>query len=182
MKAKMLILGLTVILLSIVISSSAYASWSSLEMGFAVTSNLSGPNSHQGTPITITAGTLDSNVELITIRWYGPPEGDGEVVHEDMLSVFTNGTIGRYSDGTTAEIKYAQSTYSPNIHGEWNVKVIFHNAKGGNNVVEFSLPLDIQQNYPIFVVPEMPFGTIGAITAIALALGLFMIKKKKTTI
>ena len=96
-----------------------------------------------------------------------------------MLSVFTNGTIGSYSDGTSAEIKYAKSTFSPNIHGEWNIKVIFHNAQGGNNVADFSLPLDIQQNMPVFVVPETPLGTIGIISAIALALGLFTLKTKR---
>ena len=122
--------------------------------GFAVTSNIIGPNTPQGTPVTITAGTLDPDVEMITIRWYGPPEGNSEVYHEDMPSVYTNGTVGRYADGTTAEIKYVQSTYTPNAHGEWNVKVIVHNAKGGSNVAEFSLPLDIHQNLPIFVVPE----------------------------
>ena len=177
MKAKLLTLGLSIVVITLLISNVAYASWTTLETGFAVTSNISGPNTPQGTPVTITAGTLDPNVELITIRWSGP---SGEVYHEDMPSVYTNGTIGRYADGTTAEIKYAQSTYSPNMHGEWNVKVIFHNAKGGSNVAEFSLPLDIHQNLPIFVIPETPFGTIGAVAAIALALGLFMTKRKST--
>ena len=177
MKIKLFSIALLVVLASLAFSNVTFASWTTIETGFAVTSNQSGP-SPQGTPVTITAGTLDSYVELITIRWYGPGE-NGEVYHEDMLTVFTNGTIGRYSDGTAAEIKYAQSTYSPNIHGQWNIKVIFHNARGGNDVADFSLPLDIQQNMPVFVVPETPLGTIGIISAIALAIGLFTIKNKK---
>ena len=175
MKLKIITLSLLTVLMTVSLTSIAFGSWSTLNTGFAVTSNKSGPIS-QGTQVTVTAGTLDEYVELITIRWYAP---DDIVYHEDMLTVFTNGTIGRYSDGTAAEIKYAQSTYSPNIHGEWNVKVIFHNARGGNNVADFSLPLDIQQNMPVFVVPETPLGTIGIVTAIALALGLFAIKNKK---
>ena len=177
MKNKLSSLALLVVLITLGLSNVAYASWTTLETGFAVTADNSGPFP-QGSPVTITAGTLDSYVELITIRWYGP-EDNGEVYHEDMLSVFTNGTIGSYSDGTSAEIKYAKSTFSPNIHGEWNIKVIFHNAQGGNNVADFSLPLDIQQNMPVFVVPETPLGTIGIISAIALALGLFALKTKR---
>jgi len=175
MKTKLLTFGISTVVITLLLMNVAYASWETLGTGFAVTSNISGPVSPQGTPVTITAGTLDPDVELITIRWYGP---DGEVFHEDMPSVYTNGTVGQYADGTTALVKYAQSTYTPNVHGEWNVKVIFHNAKGGSNVADFSLPLDIRQNFPIFVVPETPLGTIGAVAAIALALGLFMVKKK----
>jgi len=178
MKTKLLTFGISILVVTLVIMNVAYASLSTLDTGFAVTSNISGPVSPQGTPVTITAVTLDSNVELITIRWYGPAEGSSVVYHEDMPSVYTNGTVGQYADGTTALVKYAQSTYTPNVHGEWNVKVIFHNAKGGSNVAEFSLPLDIHQNLPIFVVPETPLGTIGAVAAIALALGLFIVKKK----
>ena len=175
MKLKIITLTILTVLMIVSLTNVAFGSWSTLNTGFAVTSNNSGPVP-QGTSVTVTAGTLDEYVELITIRWYGP---DGVVYHEDMLTVFTNGTIGSYSDGTAAEIKYAESTYAPNIHGEWNVKVIFHNARGGNNVADFSLPLDIQQNMPVFVVPETPLGTIGIITAIALALGLFVFKNKK---
>lgn len=177
MKSKIISLSLLTILMTVALTNVTFASWTTLETGFAVTSNKSGP-SQQGNPITITAGTLDDYVELITIRWYAPGE-NSEVVHEDMLTVFTNGTIGMYADGTSAEIKYAQSTYSPNIHGEWTIKAIFHNAKGGNNVADFSLPLDIQQNMPVFVVPETPLGTVGIISAIALALGLFVIRNKR---
>ncbi|MBT8172294.1 hypothetical protein KJN74_05430 [Candidatus Bathyarchaeota archaeon] len=177
MNSKKISLIFLTILMLIALTNVAFASLTTLETGFAVTSNKTGPIS-QGNPITITARTLDPYVEIITIQWYGPGE-NSEVYHEDNFVVFTNGTMGQYSDGTTAEVKYAQSTYSPNIHGEWNVKVIFHNARGGNNVADFSLPLDIQQNMPVFVVPETPLGTIGIITAIALALGLFSFKNKK---
>ena len=175
MKLKIITLTILTVLMTVSLTSVAFGSWSTLETGFAVTSNKSGP-SPQAIPVTVTAGTLDDYVELITIQWYGP---DDIVYHEDMLTVFTNGTIGMYSDGTAAEIKYAESTYSPNIHGEWNVKVIFHNARGGNNVADFSLPLDIQQNMPVFVVPETPLGTIGIVSAVALAIALFVFKNKR---
>ena len=180
MQSKLLTLGISTVLLMFVIANVAYASSTTLETGFAVTSDISGPSSEKGIPVTITAETLDPYVEFISIIWYGPPEVNGEVYHQDMPTVYTNGTIGYYSDGTAAEVKYAQSTYAPSVHGEWNVKVIFHNAKGGSNVVDFSLPLDIHHNFPVFVVPEIPFGTIGVVAAMGLSLGLFMMKKRRT--
>ena len=65
MKSKIISLSLLTILLTVALTNVTFASWTTLETGFAVTSDKSGPSS-QGTPITITAGTLDAYVELIT--------------------------------------------------------------------------------------------------------------------
>ena len=187
MKAKLLTIGFTTVLISILMCSIVYASWSTLGTGYAVTSNIEGTQLQSITPVTITAGTLDPTVTQVTFKWFGPPEGNGDLEYEETVSIFTNGTIGYWDEGTPAEkpaeIRYAQSTYVP-FHGEWRVEVIFH-AQGEKNVLShpvdiiLSHPVDITQNHSFFAIPEIPLGTIGATVAMAVSLGLFIIKKQR---
>jgi hypothetical protein len=207
MKGKLLTIGFSTVLVSILICSIVYATGSTLGTGYAVTSNIEGTEVESGTPVTITASTLDPKVTKITFRWLGPPDGNGDCVWEETVPVVESGTYGQWNDGTPAEVLYATSTYPPTIHGEWSVEVIFRNSKGDRiakllrllGIIEQVRGTDIEINedypffavrdmdiertedYPFFVVPEIPLGTIGATVAMAAALGLFAIKKKRTT-
>lgn len=177
MKGKLLTIGFSAILASILMCSIVSASWSTLGTGYAVTTNIEG-DIPGGTPVTITAGTLDDTVTEITFKWF---DGTDALVFEETVAVFTNGTIGYWDEGTPMEraaiIRYAQSTYEP-YHGEWTVEVTFHGT-GEDSVV--SLPMDITQSQSLFVVPEISLGTIGATVAMAAALGLFLVRKKRQT-
>ena len=175
MKAKLLTIGFSTVLVSILMCSVVYASWSTLGTGYAVTSNIEGTQVQLSTPVTITAGTLDSTVKAVTFRWLAPPNGNGDCLLDETVPVFTNGTIGQWNNGTQAEIRYAQSTYKV-YQGEWKVEVVFHTSEGETNIV---YRIDVKDNHSFFHVPEIPLGTIGATVAMAAALGLFMIKKKR---
>lgn len=175
MKGKLLTIGFSTVLVSILMCSVVYASWSTLGTGYAVTSNIEGTEVQSGTPVTITAGTLYRTVTSVTFRWYGPPNGEGDCLLDETLPVFTTGTIGHWDNGTPARIRYAESTYKV-YQGEWKVQIVFHNSEGETNIV---YRIDVKDNHSIFHVPEIPLGTIGATVAMAAALGLFMIKKKR---
>ena len=174
MKAKLLTIGFSTVLVSILMCSVVYASWSTLGTGYAVTSNIDG-TPVAGNPVTITAGTLDPTVKAVTFRWLAPPNGNGDCLLDETVPVFTNGTIGQWNNGTQAEIRYAQSTYKV-YQGEWKIQVVFHTSKGETNIV---YRIDVKDNHSFFSIPEIPLGTIGATVAMAAALGLFMIKKKR---
>lgn len=175
MKGKLLTIGFSTVLISLLMCTVVYASWSTLETGYAVTSNIDETQVQLSTPVTITAGTLDSTVKAVTFRWYGPPNGNGDCLLDETVLVFTNGTIGHWDNGTPAEIRYAQSTYKL-YQGEWKVQIVFHTSEGETNIV---YRIDVKDNHAFFHIPEIPLGTIGATVAMAAALGLFIIKKKR---
>jgi hypothetical protein len=183
MKAKLLTIGFSTLLVSILISSLVYASWSTLGTGYAVTSNIVDGTTVAGNPVVIIAGTLDSSVEEVTFRWFAPPNGSGDCLLDETVSVYTDGTMGQWNNGTEAEIRYAQSTYKV-YEGEWSVVVIFHSSE--EIVAEKTFSIDVEDSNlvptdtgTIFHTPELSIGTIGATVAMVAALGLFAIKKKR---
>jgi hypothetical protein len=183
MKGKLLTIGFSTVLVSILMCTLVYASWSTLGTGYAVTSNING-TPVAGNPVTIIAGTLDSTVKVVTFRWLAPPNGSGDCLLDETVPVYTNGTIGQWNNGTQAEIRYAQSTFKV-YQGEWIVQVIFHSFEG-EAIAEKSFRIDVidsdlvaTDTGTIFYTPELPLGTIGATVAMGAALGLFMIKKKR---
>ena len=174
MKGKLLTIGFSIVIVTLLMCSAVYASWSTLETGYAVTANVEGIQLLNATPVTITAGTLDSTVTSVTFRWIGPPDGTGPCALDETVPVYTNGTIGYWDDGTPALIRYAESTYVV-YEGKWKVEILFRNSEE---------EILLKQLYPImvgeiFYTPELPLGTIGATVAMSAALGLFMIKKKR---
>jgi hypothetical protein len=195
MKAKLLTIGFSTVIVSLLLCSVVHASWSTLETGYAVTSNWKGPQIPTNTPVTITAGTLDSTVTSVTFKWLAPT-GSGDYLLDETVPVYTNGTIGYWENGTSAEIRYANSTYVI-YQGVWMVQILFNtevesnivlsNSEGKTNTIElwygvgaidYDLLSPVLENPP-FTIPEIPLGTIGASVAMAAALGLFMIKKKR---
>ena len=193
MKSKLLTIGFSTVLVSILMCSVVHASWSTLKTGYAVTSNWEGQLTD--TPVTITADTLDPTVTSVTFKWFALPNGNGDCLFNETVPVFTNGTIGYWENGTAAEIRYANSTHI--IDQRFWIVLIFFN-KGGNsiplsnseretNTVKLFIWLDATdytsyspppEESP-FHIPEIPLGTIGAAVAMTAALGLFIIKKKR---
>lgn len=193
MKTKLLTIGFSTVLVSILMCSVVHASWSTLETGYAVTSNWEGQLTD--TPVTITAGTLDPTVTSVTFKWLALPNGNSECLFNETVPIFTNGTIGYWKNGTAAEIRYAESTYAIDQRF-WIVQIFFNkggssiplsNPAGETNTVKlFSWLNAIDYNSyssppenSVFQVPEIPLGSIGAAVAMTTALGLFMIKKKR---
>jgi hypothetical protein len=191
MKAKLLTIGFSAVIVSLLMCSLVHASWSTLKTGYAVTSNWEGKLTDS--PVTITAGTLDSTVTSVTFKWLAITDGSDDYLLDETVPVYTNGTIGYWKNGTAAEIRYAESTYVIDQRF-WMVQILFSNSEGesnmflsnsegenNDNVVKQFYWVDAT-NYdynPVFHVPEIALGTIGASVAVAAALGLFMIKKKR---
>jgi hypothetical protein len=183
MKGKLLTIGFSLVVVSILMSSLVYASWSTLGTGYAVTSNING-TPLAGNPVTIIAGTLDPTVNLVTFRWLAPPNGGGACLLEETVAVYTDGTMGQWNNGTQAEIRYAQSTFKV-YEGTWKVEVIFHTSSGeltGEQTFRVDasdVGLVPTETGLIFHTPELPIGTIGAAAAMVAALGLFAVKKRR---
>ena len=153
------------------------APWSTLGTGYAITSNYHGVDIPPGTPVTITAGTLDSNVVKITFRWHEPPDGNGPVRWEVTVPIFTNGTTGQWNNGTTSEIRYAQATQTPDVLGDWGVQAFFRDSTGKDRV---GLEDVIKIKATSFnAVPEVPFGTLAILVAMFGAIAIFAVRKKR---
>lgn len=163
----------SIILISV---SVVNAPWSTLGTGYAITSNYHGVDILPGTPVTITAGTLDSNVVKITFRWHEPPDGNGPVRWEVTVPIFTNGTTGQWNNGTTAEIRYAQNTQTPDVLGDWGVQAFFRDSTGKDRA-DLTNVINIKAT-SFNAVPEVPFGTLAILTAMFGAIAIFAIKKK----
>lgn len=177
MKAKLLKIGFSIAIISALFFSTVYGSLSPLETKYVVTANVEGLEILGGTPVTITASTIDSTVNQITFRWFGPPDGSGDCALEETLPVYTNGTIGYLDDGTPALIRYAESTYII-YEGKWLVKVTFQNSEG-ITVTQELCAFGAKGTQPVFHLPEIPLGTVGATMATLFASVLFLIKKRK---
>ena len=169
--------ALTSVLLLILVSIGlVYAPWSTLGTGYAITSNYHGVNVPLFLDVTVTAGTLDSSVVQVTFRWHKPPDGNGPVEWEDVVPVFTNGTMGQWNNGTWAEIRYAKSTHAPNAAGDWGVQAFFQDSSGTE---KSGVPNVVKIKATSFnSIPEIPLGTIGAAAAMIFAFAFFMTKKR----
>lgn len=176
MKTK---LTLVLMMLSIGLLASftvVHAPWSTLGTGYAITSNYHGVDVPPLTPVTVTAGTLDSNVVQVTFRWHRPPDGNGPVAWEDVVPVWQNGTMGQWNNNSWALIWYAENTHAPDELGDWGVQAFFQDSEGNDRA---GLPRVVKIKATSFnSVPEVPLGTIVVSLAMLGALGIFAIKKK----
>jgi len=178
LKLKLTLMYALISIQLLVFISVVYAPWETLGTGYAITSNHHGVDVPPGTPVTVTAGTLDPSVVQVTFRWHEPPDGNGPVAWEDVVNVSPNGTMGEWNNGSSTLIFYAQNTHVPDELGDWGVQVFFQDSTGTEksgveNVIKIRAT-------SFNAVPEIPLGTIGATAAMFIALAFLMVKKKKT--
>lgn len=164
------ILGLLILI------NNAYAPWSTLGTGYAIDSDYHGINVPPGMPVTVSAGTLDSRVTHITFRWHMPND---TARWEITVPVYTNGTTGQWNNGSTALIRYANDTQTPDVLGDWGVQAFFRDSAGSEKA---GLTNVIKVRATSFnTVPEIPIiGTAGAAVAMLLGLGFFMTRRRKS--
>lgn len=152
-----------------------YAPWSTLGTGYAITSNYHGVDVLPGTPVTVTAGTLDPNVVQITFRWHMP---NGSDRWETVVPVAPNGTTGEWNNGTVAPILYAQDTKVPDVLGDWGVQAFFQDSTGREKAgLDDVLSIKATSFNSVPVIPLI--GTAGSITAMLAGLGFFTLRKKR---
>ena len=174
MKARFIVVAISIILGSLILCSAVHAPWTTLGTGYAITSNVHGIDILPGTSVTVTAGTLDPSVVNVTFRWHMPND---TVRWEVSVPVWENGTKGTWNGGTEALIWYANNTQIPDVFGDWGVQAFFI-GPGGTDRANLTDVLKIKAT-SFNTAPEIPFGTIAAAAAMFIAFGLFIIKKKR---
>ena len=178
MKIRLIVMVTSVVFVSLILSSAVYAPSATLGTGYAVTSNYEGVDVPSGAEVIITALTIDPDVDRVTFRWHAPPDGNGPVAREVTVPVVDSGDDYTFSNGTTVDIFAAEDSYIPTILGDWGVQAFFQGADGKTKSgLEDVVSIKARS---FFHVPEIPVGTIGAVAAMAIAFGLFAIRKKKS--
>ena len=158
------------------------ASWSSMNSGFAVTTNYHGLDVPFYEDVNATAGTDDSEVLEVEFLWKNP---DDEIVWSETqgLSWITTPAV---PENVPQEVKdwaemnpgvnvgYAQSTYGDmDAPGWWTIQAIFHGPTGPKGQDQTKIKAS-----SFFVIDEVPFGTIVVLLIPFGFLGIYAIKRK----
>jgi len=146
-----------------------------INSGYGVTTNYHGIEVPLGTTVTAYAGTTNGPgyIDHVKFRWL-PPDGSDPIV--------VLGTGPSIDTSWTETIYVWTSTYEPDVVGDWGVQGIFYDQEGHGMG---PLPQEGHEKIAIraqsfHAVPEV--ATIAAVLAMFGALGLFAIKKKRTSI
>jgi len=152
----------------------ANAGWSSLNSGYAVTSDYHGVEATIETVITATAGTTDVSIKNVTFVWKYPND---TVAFEDAnVPVWSNGT--KYPDGDGNLIFYAQSSFTPAVEGKWGIQAYFKDSGGhlrsnGTDIIAIRATSNE-------IIPETSaLGAAGALGIISIILIWLSYKRKK---
>jgi len=151
------------------------AQWSTLNSGYAVTTNYHGKEVPPGALVTATAGTTNTNVKNVTFKWKYP---NGTVAFiDENITVWSNGTKWTNSSGSYL-IYYAQSQHTLDVFGDWGVQAFFV-GNGGRTKANIECTIKIRAT-SFNVIPNIPIlGTAGATMIMIISFGLFLKKKKK---
>lgn len=148
----------------------AFAQWEAISSGYAITTDYHGMIVPPGALVTATAGTTNPNVVSVTFLWKDPTE---TVKYEINVVVWSNGST--YNGKT---IYYANSSYTPDIIGDWGVQALFI-GEGGTVKANHADVVRIRAT-SFNVIPDLPvIGTAGAATTMLLGLGLFLYLKRR---
>jgi hypothetical protein len=179
LKHKLSIAIVSIGLQLLVFISVAYAPWSTLGTGYAVTSDYHGIDVIIGNPVNVTAGTLDPSIYQVTFKWNAPNGTEGVWI-DVFTPLVTNGSKGRWgSSGVWVLIHYAWSVHTPDSIGDWGVKVLFQGPDGTTK--ENTDEVVSIKATSFNSVPEVPFGTLAILAAMFGAVTIFAIKRKRVS-
>jgi len=172
MRIKYVIVCVLFLLLPI---SCANAGWSSLNSGYAITTDYHGVEATVETLITATAGTTDTSITNVTFVWKYPND---TIAFEDVdIPVWSNGS--KYPNENGSLIFYAQSSFAPTIEGEWGVQAYFKGSGGhlrgnGTDIIA------IKATSNDIVIPETSIiSVIGTLGVVSIVWTLLYCKRKK---
>ena len=168
----------------ILFASVAYATfdWSgtSINSGYAVTTDWHGMEVPLEEEVTAWAGTTNDSIVEVKFRWMKPdgtdwweygtyegsqewPVGSGQIVYEWTSSVTP---IDPLTD-----------------IGDWGVQAVFYNGEGhGVGPIPEQPGKVAVRARSFFSVPEVPIGTVAVVVAMFGALGFFALKRKNISI
>ena len=148
----------------------AYAAYPSLTTGYAVDSNFHGVNVPPGSDVVVTAYTTDMDVYQVTFIWKYPNEGIAFGPEVDSTAV-----AGDLYEGKA--VNTFSSTHEVAVPGDWGVQALFQGPDGKTKEsIDFVVSIKATS---FFVIPVIPvLGTVGALAAMLLGLGIFIKRKK----
>jgi len=170
MKASNIVSAVVLAIIIFLMSTNIMrAQWDALSSGYAVTTDYHGEEVPPGTLITAIAGTTDEHVTHVTFIWKYPNEA---VAYEVTMPVYTNGST---YDGKL--VYYANSSYAPNLLGDWSVQALFI-GDGGTRKANHTNVIKVRAT-SFNVTPEFPIvGSAGALGVMLLSLRVYMRRKK----
>jgi hypothetical protein len=169
--------GVTIALFALIsLASVAYATfdWSktSIDSGYAVTTDWHGMEVPLGEEVTAWAGTTNLNITEVKFVWLRP---DKTKAWMDVVTTYTEEWWG------DLYVREFNATRIPDEVGDWGVRVSFYtdppSGEGVGPILEQSLKTAIRAR-SFFAIPEVPIGTIAVIIAMFGALSVFALKKK----
>jgi len=178
---------LTVALILALSVSLAHAAWSSLNSGYAVTSDYHGTPVQIGESVTVWAGTTDSTVYKVKFIW---KDASGTIQRTTEVSPLAPYTAPNVPTGVPSEISdwannhpgdtvyYASDSFGPTSAGDWGVQVQFFAREG--NIQQQDIGAIRAASFETFeAIPDVPvIGSIGAIAAMLLGFGVYLRKGK----
>ena len=174
MKLKIVLIVAFFASLLIPISAVRAYDWSgtSINSGYAVTTDWHGEEVPIGTSVTARAGTTNLDIVEVKFRWLRP--GGMEAWPPIPVTAYTQ----ELWNGQTVRVFINAQT--PNELGDWGVQAVFYDSDGNGIGPTPGQPDKIAIRATSFnAVPEVPFGTIAVLIAMFGALGIFAIKKKR---
>lgn len=183
MKAKSII-GLGALFVLAYLIASIQAPWSSLNSGFAVTTDYHEQHLEfilPGTEVTAMAGFVVENTDPLTpgVEWiqFIWRVSDNMERNESVYPPF-HVTTWTDKQEVTHMIYYLNDTFTPNTVGPWGIQAIFRGEGGhimGQDTVDPAFSIKATS---FDVVPEAPIGTIAVFLAMLGALGIFVKRRK----
>jgi len=149
--------------------------WSgtSINSGYAITTDWHGMEVPLGAPVTARAGTTNLNIIRVVFRWLKPDGTEAWPPHE----------VTPHSETDTwnsQPMLVFISIRNPDEVGDWAVQAIFYDSEGhgeGPLHEEATVKVSIRAS-SFFAIPEGPIGTISILLAMFVALGVIVVKRK----
>ncbi len=149
------------------------APYNNLSSGYRVTTDRHGEEVMLGDPVTAWAGTTNLDIEEVKFRWMSP---DGS----EIIVQVTSFTMGEWEG---QPVKEFSNTQWPDVVGDWGVQGVFYtdppSGQGVGPIPGQPLKTEIRAR-SFYAVPDV--ATIAAVLAMFGALGLFALRKKRTSI
>lgn len=148
--------------------------WSgtSINSGYAVTTDWHGMEVPIGATVNVWAGTTNSNITCVMFRWLRPNGTEAWSPHN-----VTSYTEVHWNSQTVREFLHAGE---PDEVGDWTVQVIFYGGEGHGQgpLSEVATEKVTIKATSFFAIPEDPVGTISILLAMFGALGVVVVKRK----
>lgn len=171
MKIACTVTAVLIVGILLAVASITQAQWDAINSGYAITTDYHGLEVLPGTLVTATAGTTDPDVQNVTFLWKYPNE----------TVIYTEANVPVQSNGSKWDEKliyYANSSYIPDVIGDWGIQALFIGKDGKTKANHNDVVMIRATSFN--VVPDFPvIGTAGALTSMFLGLSLSLHKKRR---